>query len=331
MKILALPLFLLATAAFAQVDPSRTVATINGEEIKGAEYYRRMEYLGGVGKQLGRVYSELPPALLTLDALITEKLVMQLAREKGVYPSDLELTKELEVRAVKDPSYLTRWKASGKTDEELRGQVRYELAQYKLQTYGITIADGEIDAFYAAQPKRFTTPKRLKLRVIAVANDADKAAVDKDLAAGTAFSKVAQARSLDASRARGGEYATVPVDALAPGMKTAVGDLKKGQVSPWVPTKQDDQEAWVKFLVEDILPESKQKLDADTRREVRRDLAVQRGRVKNDLAKELKDLRRKAKIDIAAPEFAEAYKRFIQQYLGDAPAAPGTPAGNPGN
>ena len=206
MKFLALPSLLLATAAFAQVDPARTVATINGEEIKGAEYYRRMEYLDGVGKPMGQVFTQLPPGLLTLDALITEKLVFQLAREKGVYPSDLEVTKELEVRAQKDPTYLSRWKSSGKSDEELRYEVRYALAQYKLQTYGITIADGEIDAFYAAQPKRFTIPKRLKLRVIGAVTEEDKAAVDKDLAAGKPFSEVAKARSAEANASRGGEY-----------------------------------------------------------------------------------------------------------------------------
>ena len=325
MRFASLPLLLLATTSFAQIDTARTIATINGEEIKGAEYYRRMEYLGGVGKQLGRVYTELPPGLWTLDTLITEKLVLQLAKEKGVFPSDLEVTKEIESRTAQDPQYLTRYRSSGRTDEELRGEIRYGIAQYKLQTYGITITDGEIDAYYKSAPERFTTPKRLKLRVIAVGTEGDKALVDADLSKGTPFSKVAEARSLDASKSRGGEYATIPEDALAPAMKTAVGGLKKGQVSAWVETAPEGQKAYVKFLVDDILPAEKQKLDADLRREVRREMALQRGRIKNDLQKELKDLRRKAKIDIAAPEFAKAYEAFIKQYLGD-----GLPTGNAG-
>ncbi len=325
------PTLLLALAslsAFAQVDPDRTVATVNGEAIKGGEYYRRMEFLPGVGKRFGQVFSEFPPGLLTLDAMITERLVLGMAREKGAYPSDLEVTKELETRSASDPTYLQRWKASGRSDEELRGAVRLELAQFKLQTYGVTIADQEIDAYYREAPQRFITPKRLKLRVIAVTADAEKEAVDADLKGGKPFGEVAKARSQDASAASGGQYATVPVTTLAPTMRSAVDPLKRGQVTAWIATGQGEQKAWVKFLVEDILPETKQKLDPETRRQVRREMMLQRGRIKNDLGKEMIAARKGAKIDIASPEFAAAYKAFIDQYLSSKGALP--PAGGSG-
>ena len=324
----ALLLALCALSAPAQVDPDRTVATVNGEVIKGAEYYGRMEFLPGVGKRFGQVFTELPPGLLTLDALITERLLFQMARDKGVYPSDLEITKEIETRTTADPKYLQNWRASGRTDADLRNAVRLELTQYKLQTYGVSIADQEIDAFYKGAPLRFTTPKRLKLRVIAVVSDAEKTAVDADLKAGKPFGAVAKARSQDASAAVEGVYATVPVTALAPVMQEAVGTLKKGQVSGWLPTQQGDQKAYVKFLVDDILPEEKQKLDASLRADVRREMMLARGRVKNDLAKDMVNARKTAKIDIASPEFAAAYKAFIDQYLslkGALPPAPQSP------
>ena len=52
------------------VDPNRVVLVINGEEIKGAEYYRRMEYLPGVGSQMGASFSDFPPGFLTIQQLI---------------------------------------------------------------------------------------------------------------------------------------------------------------------------------------------------------------------------------------------------------------------
>ena len=326
----ALLLALTALPAFAQVDPERTVATVNGEAIKGDAYYHRMEFLPGVGKRFGQVFTELPPGLLTLDALITERLLLQMAKEKSVYPSDLEVTKEIESRTKEDPKYLDKWRGSGRTDADLRQSVRVELAQFKLQTFGVTIADQEIDAFYKGAPLRFTTPKSLKLRVIAVVSDDDKAAVDADLKAGKPFADVAKARSQDASAALGGVYATVPVNALAPTMQTAVGTLKKGQVSPWVPTTSGDQKAFVKFLVDDILPEKKQPLDAELRASMRREMMLTRGRVKNDIAKDMVNARKTAKIDIASPEFAAAYKAFIDQYLSLKGALPPVPANGNG-
>src|SRR4051794_21708042 len=86
------------------VDATRVVATVNGVEIKGAEYYRRMEFLPGVGRNLGDGFAEFPPGFLTLEQLITEKLVLQLAKDKGVFPTDVEVKAELDYRKTKNPN-----------------------------------------------------------------------------------------------------------------------------------------------------------------------------------------------------------------------------------
>src|SRR5438309_1536369 len=87
-----------AASVHGQVDPNRVVATVNGEPIKGEEYYRRMEYLPGVGRFSGDHFAEFPPGFMTLDQLITEKLVMQLAKQKGVAPAAPEIQEELRYR-----------------------------------------------------------------------------------------------------------------------------------------------------------------------------------------------------------------------------------------
>ena len=81
----------LCLAAFSngQVDPNRTIATINGEAIKGLEYYHRMEFLPGVTKRYGGQAIESPPGFLTVVELIGEKLLLQLAKEKGVMPASV--------------------------------------------------------------------------------------------------------------------------------------------------------------------------------------------------------------------------------------------------
>lgn len=113
-------LLALTGAALAQVDPARVVATVNGVAIKGDEYYHRMEFLPGVGKNMGDGFAEFPPGFLTLEQLITEKLVFQLAKEKGVMPTQADIDAELQYRMSKDKTLQVDWLASGQTFADLQ-------------------------------------------------------------------------------------------------------------------------------------------------------------------------------------------------------------------
>jgi foldase protein PrsA len=304
-----------ASLSFAQVDPNRLVATVNGEEIRGGEYYSRMEFLPGVGKPSGRSFSEFPPGFLTLEQLITERLVLQLARQKGVLPTDLEVDAELNARQEDAPDFLATWTASGRTLDDLKDQIRYELAQFKIQTFGVTITNQEVDNHYKNNAAEFTLPKRAKLRVIVVQSEADRDTVDAALKSGKAFSAVATEFSKDVSKANGGEYGTVPFAFLNTSVRTAVEAIKIGGTTAWVTTQTDGQPTYLKFLLEDIVAEQKTPLTDRLRRDIRRRLMIDRGGVKNDIQKEMMAMRQKAKVDIKQQVFADAYRKFIEAYL----------------
>jgi len=308
---------LAATAAFGQVDLNRTVVTVNGEDIKGGEYYHRMEYLPGVGKRMGSAYSEFPPGFLTMEQLITEHLVLQLAKEKGALPTDMEVDAEYRVRKDDNPNLDTLWIASGQTMEDLKYQIRLELAKFKIQTFGITITNQEVDKFYKDHPTDYTIPKRMQLRVIVVNTDADRDAVDKALAAGTKFADVASKYSIDISKAGGGEYGTVPETVLSAEVRDAVAATKIGGITTWLTSQAQGStdKSYVKFLVEDVKKEELVPLDEKVRRQTRRRLMLDKGAVKNDIEKEMKAMRGKAKIDIKQAEFRDSYKKFIDAYL----------------
>jgi foldase protein PrsA len=309
-----LPLLALACSAgtsWAQIDPTKVVLTVNGEDVRGGEYYRRMELLPGIGKRIGASYVELPPGLFTLDQLITERLVLQLAKQKGAYPSDPEVEQEIRFRLEGNPKLLEDLKAGGRSEEEFRYEVRYQLAQFKIQTFGVIVTDQDIDRVYKSRPQDYTIPKRYTLRVIVVGNDADAKAVDDDLKKGSTFAAVAGARSLDISKADGGSFGTLPVTALQPVVVTALEAVKIGQVTDWIPSEQRR----IKFLLENVLPQEVQPLTPALRREIRKREMLARGSVKNDIEKEMKEIRTKAQIDIKDKAFAEAYKEFIESYL----------------
>jgi foldase protein PrsA len=315
-KMLAALLLAVTASAFAQVDPNKTVVIVNGEEIKGAEYYRRMEFLPGVGKKDGETFFEAPPGFLTLEQLITEKLVMQLAKQKGILPVDAEVENELKIRMEDNPKLLTEWASMGRAPEELKTLVRYELAQFKIQTFGITVTDQEVEKFYKDNPTIYSLPKRAKLRVIVVESEADRSAVDKDLAAGKAFAEVAKERSLDLSKLKGGDYGEVPYEFLNTPARTEVEATKIGGVTNWVSSQTPSGNTrYVKFQVVDVLPEKRLDLDVKLKRNIRRKMMLDRGRVKNDVRQEMSAMRSKATIDIKEPQFADTYKKFVDTYL----------------
>jgi foldase protein PrsA len=323
----AVAAFCFVTSSFAQNDPAAVVLTVNGETVKSAEYYRRMEFLPGTSRRQGNTSLVYPPGFLTLEALITEKLIYQLAKQKGVLPSAAEVQAELNALLTENPSMLNEAALAGQTKADVEAQLRLQMTQFKLSTFGITVTDVEVDNFYKNNPTLFTIPKRAKLSVIAVSDEASKGKIDAELGAGKPFAEVAKTYSEDITKANGGEYGTVPIAGLAEPVRNAINATKIGGTTAWVAMPNSTLQA--KFLLQDVLPESKTALDAKLRKQIRRELMLQRGKVKNDIPKEMAEMRAKAKIDIANKAFAEMYKKFVDEYLKDS-GTPGVGSGGGG-
>lgn len=302
----------IATIASAQVDNAKTVVVINGEEIKGAEYYHRMEFLDGVGKPMSNGIAQFPPGFLTIETMITERLILQLAKNKGVSPSEPEIDNELKLRLEDDPKYLETWLNSGRTQADLRYQVKLQLAQFKISTTGVNVADQEIDDHYKANPNMYSTPKKVKLAVIAVTDATVAQKVDAELKTKT-FADVAKAYSEDITKTLGGEMGEIATFALAEPVRVAVEKVKIGQTTEWL-TAPDKK---VKFLLQNVIPAKKLEMTPKLRRDIRKMLLMNKGRVKNDVAKEMQELRAKSNIDIKDKSFADAYAKFIEAYRKD--------------
>jgi foldase protein PrsA len=295
---------------FAQVDPNRVVATVNGDEIKGAEYYRRMEFLPGVLRKFGNIEAMYPPGFLTLEQLITERLVLQLAKEKGVFPTAPEIDQEIRFRMEAFPRLLEDLAERGRTEADLRQDVLLDLAQFKLQTFGVNVTDQDVENVYKSRPQDFTTPKRFKLRVIVVKTEADAAKVDEALKT-KPFAQVARELSAEVSRFVDGEFGTLPVNAIPGPVREALEIIRVGQTTEWLMGEQQRS----KFLLEEVIPEQLQPLTPALRREIRRREMLQRGSVRNNVQAEMRQIRSRARIDIREKVFADAYKDFIEKYL----------------
>lgn len=299
--------------AAAQVDLTSTIVVINGEEIKGSEYYRRMEFLPGVGKQLGNGFAEFPPGLLTIEQLVTERLILQLAKEKGVVPTAAEIKDEIAFEIANNPNYQKNFLETGQSLAELDYQTKVRLAQFRLLTFGITVTDAEVTEFYSKNSSIYSTPKMVTLKVIAVDTEDKAKAVDTDLAAGKSFNDVAKARSLDVTAATGGEFGRRPYFDLAEIVRGELDKIKVGGITDWIV----GDKTRVKFMLVAADPEKARPLDATLKKIIRKEIMITRGSIKNNVRQEMIVMRKKAQITITQKEFDEAYKKFIDVIIRD--------------
>ena len=284
---------------------------VNGDSINRNEYVRRMEYLPGLGRPNGQGgLSEVTPALATIDSIITEQLILQLAKEKSVVPTDKEIDFELAYRSRLNPQLMDLWLSSGRTMAEYRATLKAEIALFKLQTFGVTVTDQQIiDLYNLSKDTQYTTPAKVRLRVITVAKKADSDLVDKELGAGKSFVAIAALYSTDSSSKNGGLFGDIQIEALSEDIRSAIAVLKKGERTPWLKSG----ELFAKFQADELIPKIVRPLDDDIKEELKRQFLLRGGSEKNNVSKWLRDARLKAKIEIANPDFQRAYLEFIER------------------
>jgi parvulin-like peptidyl-prolyl isomerase len=302
-------LLLLSAPARAQTDPNAVFATVNGEDIKSTQFWHRLAwYRFNPNNPL----SQLPAGFLAINQLITEKIVYEMGRDKGISLTDDEIAAEIKTREDADPNLLTDLKAAGRPESDLYDEVKYEMMQYKLKTFGITITDQEVEKHYQDYPSEFTNPKRFKLRVIVVSTDSDAVAVDQELAAGKNFSDIAVGHSQDVSAGKGGEFGVVTVNQLgAPAVK-ALDAIKIGEVTPWVTAQGSPVR--VRYQIEDIMPAALQPLDPTLRNQIRKKLSLDKGEVKNHVLVDLHNATINAKVVINQAGFQKMYDEMVASY-----------------
>lgn len=304
MRTSTLLLALLAPMAIAQTPMDKTLVIVNGQAIDAKTYFKRMEVMPNVGSLVQDKFVEATPGYLTISKLINETLMLQLAKENGVAPTDSEVEAKLKEQQTENSELLASLQRIGFSVDDLKYDIRLQIAEFKLQTMGINITDQEVETFYKDHLAQFTLPKRFVLRVIAVDTDDKKKAVDAALSSGKAFGDVAREQSMDLSKSKDGLMGEVPESSLIGNSAAAVISTKKGGMTDWL----SNGEISVKFLVEDILDKKVLPLDADLKSRIRRNLMLDKGRVKNNVSQMMEAMRKKSKIEFQGTIFDSQLK-----------------------
>ncbi len=228
------PLAIIAIIAVALVSGfvwasrrSDDVATVDLLPVSNEEFQHRLELVAG-------------PKVL--QQIVNEDMDLGFAKKLGVYPSDVDVQKQLD-SMKKQPDFGEQLKKSRETEKDLRREITVKLAQQAVITKGVTISDAEVKAYYDLNvspdnPKaRFHTPEAVQVAVIVTPVEDDSKTAFHQLARGAAFADVAKAYSRDPSANNGGLLPAIAKGKLDarkfPGLEQILFDMKVGdQIDP---------------------------------------------------------------------------------------------------
>lgn len=311
---------LAATAAVAIVGCGSkggpSLASINGETISMDDYYKTMEQMGNISVQTDQGPRTVPVAeslgFQALRSVVYNRILLQLAKDEGVYPSEEDIKKELEYRKKVDKSFGERLKQSGLTMDIVKRQIMLDLAQEKIITKGINVTIPDVDQYIKDNPKQFMEPATVDASWIFVTSDDKKQQVDQALGRGQGFSSVALQYS-EAPQAKdlGGRFPIRALASITPPFDKPLKETREGTMSDWV--KVDV--GWAKFYVERRTAEKPMVIDDLLKVRVQRQLALQRGSLAVDLDRRVTDkiLESEKTIKIEKSDLKEPWKRLIEE------------------
>lgn len=135
------------TAGCAQTK-SETIATVNGEKITREELADRLI------KQSGKE---------VLDQMITEKLIAQEAKKKGISITEAEINKKIEEVKKQFPdekTFQSQLKANNLTLENLKEQIKLQLIIEKVLKGKVKVTEKEIKSYYDENKNTFFKGKK---------------------------------------------------------------------------------------------------------------------------------------------------------------------------
>jgi len=285
------------------------LATVDGTSISMADFNDYLVRMPSVevsaqGRQL-----ELPVVgslgLQALKELVQQKLLLEIAKDEGVYPTDAEIKKELDYRTKTNADYVRILMNQGFAMHQIQEDLRLELARNNIVTKGVTVTDADAKNFIKTHPKNFTNPPSVDALWIVVKTEKAKDAAQKELASGSSFQTVAMTYSaFPNAKASGGKFPSTDLSQIGDPVKGWLTNTPLLKPTGW----HQVQGQWLNFYINSRTPAKPMVVDGDMIESVRRNLALQKGSQTTDLNKRMVDKLKSSKIDIDVPFLATPWK-----------------------
>lgn len=271
-------------------ESKKPVAVVNGEKITKEEFYKELEEAAGAD---------------VLISLIRQRIIVQAAKEEGVYPTEEEIEKEIELQNKRNPQLRSQLAKRGITEEELKQSVAENLAGVKLITKGIEVSDKEVEDFFNRNKNAFEI---VRVRwIVTLGEEAIKKAKAK-LDAGATFETVAQDSSLDPyTKERGGDMGYTSIADLSgidPKLAGVAQSLPLGKASDIIKLSRG---RYAIIRVEERIPANLADYRESIARQIALDKAVQEGKPE----KVLRPVFEKAKVEIKEGRFKDIWSTAL--------------------
>ena len=278
---------------------SSTIAMVGNKPITADQYRKYLENKGTVMVTVQGQNASLPVSAplgyQALEDLISQKILLQMAEDEGVAPKSEDVDAEIAFRTKLNPGFVNQQTSAGITLQQIKDALLVQLAQERLLTKGITVTMPEVEDYIKKNPKQFEDPATAELQWVVVKDEATKAKVDQALTTGQDFQKVALTYSIDPNlKQNGGKFPQTRIDQMVEPIRKAVEATPTGKQTAWI--KFNDGQA--KFLVEKKEAAKPTTISEAQKQYVQRQLAMQRGKMANDLDKRLRDKLKETKITV---------------------------------
>ena len=293
------------------------IATVQGAAISREAFIQHMKTKAIVRVVLsnGQVV-ELPladtMAFQAIQDLITQQILLQMAEDAGLLPDEDEIEAEIEFRKRLNQNFVNNLRSRGYTQTQIRREVSVDLARERLLTRGIVVTMEEIETMIVEQPEQFMEPATIDMYYILVTSEEGKRNVDVALASAQKFKDVAAKLSEAQNAARTqGRFPERRLGRLSPAVRELVEATPINGITEWLQLDQN----WAMFLIEGRTDATPIDMTDDLKESVRRQIALERGRLANDLTAEVGRRLKDAEVEIPDDEksIKSAFARFQEQ------------------
>jgi hypothetical protein len=305
------------------------VAKVDTETITAEEFASYLKTKPTVRVNVDGQVAELPVAnslaFQAMQDLVGKKIVISLAKEAKVAPTDAEVETEIKFRNELTPGYLQQLKDQGLSTAQIRREVYYSLAQERLITKGVAkIPMAEVEDYIKKNPERFIEPASVVMDLIYVPDQKARDTAEADFKKGASFETVKQRYDkapADFRRAFDASVQTntgMPLERLSAEFKAAVAKTSPGSVSAWIPANP----GFAKLKVVKKNAKKDIKITEERKQWLQRQMMIERGGKGSDLQQKIAKKMRESNIQVTEESVKDQWPKFMEQLKKQGAATP---------
>ena len=225
-------------------NQNKAVAKVGETPIDREMYIRRLELMPTPVQIGGNQATTAPAGYTTLVQMIREQVLLDMAKEEGVLPTDQQVEERVQREMKNNPQIKQAITEQRLTLDDYRERVRVALAEFNLRTKGVTVTEQEVKKIYDENKQAFYRPASARVRTILVQNPEVRKQIDDDLKRGFNFQSivnkyaqnpVAGVQSGESEFALEGQVPQTPDGQTLLRVRNILKNVKPQQVTNWIP------------------------------------------------------------------------------------------------